>query len=297
MLFQWKNFAKVSVLCKEKTCAILVVSHSIVRKCAVRGADMGVVRTDKWLQDLYDEPVELCGKLVDYFDGVLASEIFEYLTMHGMYFSPFNKAEDFLVKLKDNNVWKTVHKEKQQLQEKWDGPDIPIFIFPSDTNNQRLMRDSNGKSGLAFSDKLFLFISGQNEEEEVRALFTHEYHHVCRLSSYQASLKDYELLDAIILEGLAENAVRERFGEKLTASWTSYYSDQQLEKMQNKLVMPNKEIQQTDPRHQRILYGLGLYPKMAGYSVGYYIVKKYMEANTKTTKDLLHTPTNEFIKA
>ncbi|UJL46678.1 DUF2268 domain-containing protein [Virgibacillus sp. NKC19-16] len=256
---------------------------------------MGVIRTDKWLLDLYDEPVELCEKLVDYFDNVLASEIYEYLTMHGMYRSPFKNAEDFLKKLKNNNVWKTVHKEKRQLQEKWDGPDIPIFLFPSDTNNQKLMRDSNGKSGLAFSDKLFLFISEDNEEDEIRALFTHEYHHVCRLSNYQKNMKDFVLLDTIILEGLAENAVRERLGKKLTADWTSYYTDQQLEKMQNRLVIPNKTIQQTDPRHQRILYGLGLYPKMAGYSVGYYIVKKYMEENKKTAKDLLHKSTEEFI--
>ncbi|WP_373894835.1 DUF2268 domain-containing protein [Virgibacillus natechei] len=260
---------------------------------------MGVIRTDKWLLDLYGEPIELCEKVVDYFDGALASEIYEYLTMHGMYRSPSPSmnVEDLLKKLKDNNVWKTVHKEKCFLQEKWDGPDIPIFIFPSDTNNQRLIQDSNGKSGLAFSDKLFLFISEENEEEEIRALFTHEYHHICRLSRYKANIKDFVLLDTIILEGLAENAVRERFGEKLTATWTSYYSDQQLEKIQDRLIIPNKSIQQTDSRHQRILYGLGLYPKMAGYSVGYYIVKKYMEANGKRAKDLLHIPTDEFIKS
>ncbi|MBY7142025.1 DUF2268 domain-containing protein [Virgibacillus sp. NKC19-3] len=258
---------------------------------------MGVIRTDKWLLDLYDEPSELCEKLVAYFERVLASEIHEYLTMHGMYRTPSKNIEDLLKKLKNNNVWKTVHKEKQYLQEEWDGPDVPIFIFPSDTNNQRLIQDSNGKSGLAFSDKLFLFISEENDEEEIRALFTHEYHHVCRLSKYPVNIKDFVLLDTIILEGLAENAVREGFGEKLTASWTSYYSNQQLEKMQNKLVIPNKSIQQTNPRHQRILYGLGLYPKMAGYCVGYHIVKAYMEANKKTTKDVLHMPTDTFMKS
>src|SRR5690625_6839523 len=45
-------------------------------------------------------------------------------------------------------------------------PDIPIFIFPSDSRNQELTRHFNGKSGLAFVDKLFLFVSEKNTEKD-----------------------------------------------------------------------------------------------------------------------------------
>ena len=61
-------------------------------------------------------------------------------------------------------------------------------------------------------------------------MFTHEYNHVCRLSKFQKSEEDYVLLDSIILEGLAENAVRERLGEEFLATWTSYYSNEELKK-------------------------------------------------------------------
>ncbi len=31
---------------------------------------MSVIKTDKWLLDLYDKPIELCEKLLKHFDGV-----------------------------------------------------------------------------------------------------------------------------------------------------------------------------------------------------------------------------------
>lgn len=96
------------------------------------------------------------------------------------------------------------------------------------------MRDQNGKSGLAFKDKLFLFLSDQNSDNEIRALLVHEYNHVCRLAKNGKQEENYVLLDSIILEGLAENAVRELVGEEYLAKWTSYYTEGQLNQMWKK---------------------------------------------------------------
>ncbi len=41
--------------------------------------------------------------------------------------------------------------------------------------------------------------------------------------------KDETFLDTIMMEGLAEYAVYERFGSSLTAEWTSYYTPEQLD--------------------------------------------------------------------
>jgi len=252
---------------------------------------MSVIRTDQWLEELYEEPIKMCEKIKMYFDGAQAYEIYDYLTQHGMY-HPFKNGNEQVSKLRENRVWEIVQDEEQQLQKMWQGPNIPVFIFPSDINNRKFKMDFNGKSGLVFKDKLFLFISKDTSEKEIRSLFTHEYNHVCRLSQFNKSEENYLLLDTIILEGLAENAVRERFGEEFIATWTSYYSSDQLEKMWNNLVHPNKNILKTDRKHQQILYGLGSYPKMAGYCVGYYLVKKYIEANSLTSNDLLNAPTD-----
>jgi uncharacterized protein YjaZ len=252
---------------------------------------MGVIRTDKWLLDSYHKPIEICEKLKGHFDGALAFEIYDHLILHGMY-HPLRNGNEVVNKLQKNKVWEIVQEEKLRLQKVWKGPNIPIFIFPSDKNNRKLKQDFNGKSGLAFKDKLFLFISEDNTEKELRALFTHEYNHVCRLSKFQKNEEDYVLLDSIILEGLAENAVRERLGEECLATWTSYYSNEELKKMWNHLVLPNRNILKNDLKHQTILYGLRFYPKMLGYCVGYYLVKNYIEATNKTSKDLLNIKTD-----
>jgi uncharacterized protein YjaZ len=270
----------------------LKVAYCFWHGCKARGAYMSVIRTDKWLVDLYEQPIRICEKIKDYFDGAQAYEIYHYLTLHGMY-RPSKNGNEHVRKLQENKVWEIIKNEKQQLQKIWEGPNIPVFIFPSDTKNRKIKKDFNGKSGLAFNDKLFLFISKDTSDKEIRSLFTHEYNHVCRLFKFQKSEKDYVLLDTIILEGLAENAVRERFGEEFIASWTSYYSTDELEKIWNNLVQPNRNILKTDPKHQDLLYGLFSYPKMAGYSVGYYLVKKYIEANNLTSNDLLNTPTDK----
>jgi Predicted Zn-dependent protease len=253
---------------------------------------MSVIRTDKWLEDLYEQPIRICEKIKEYFDGAQAYEIYDYLTLHGMYY-PFKNGNEQVRKLQENKVWEIVQAEKQRLQKIWEGPDVPVFIFPSDTNKRRIMINFKGKSGLAFKDKLFLFISEDTLEKEIRSLFTHEYNHVCRLFKFRKSEEEYVLLDTIILEGLAENAVCERFGEEFTAPWTSYHSTDELEKIWDNLVHPNRNILKTDRKHQDILYGLCSYPKMAGYCVGYYLVKKYFEANSLTSNDLLNTPSDK----
>lgn len=253
---------------------------------------MSVISTDKWLVDLYEQPIKICEKIKDYFDDAQAYEIYDYLTLHGMY-RPFKNGKEQVRKLQENKAWKIVQDENERLQQMWEGPDVPVFIFPSDINNRRINIDLNGKSGLAFKNKLFLFISENTLEKELRSLFTHEYNHVCRLFKFQKSEENYVLLDTIILEGLAENAVFERFGEAFISTWTSYYSTDELEKIWNNLVYPNRNILKTDLKHQQILYGLGSYPKMAGYCVGYFLVEKYIKENRLTSNDLLYVPTDK----
>lgn len=248
---------------------------------------MSVIRTDKWLIELYNNPIKICEKMKKYFDDALASEIYQYLIQHGMY-RPYHNGIEQVKKLLKNEVWEIVQDENQRLQKLWDGPAIPVFIFPSDKNNIKIKRDFNGKSGLAFKDKLFLFISGDNVEKEIRALFTHEYNHVCRLSKMSKKENEYNLLDTIIIEGLAENAVCERYGKEFLAKWTSYYSNKELEKIWNNLILPNKHILKSDRKHEDILYGLRFYPVMAGYCVGYNLVKKFADDNKLASKDLLH---------
>ena len=40
---------------------------------------MSVIRTDKWLLEAYERPIEICERLKVLFDGANASEIYDYL--------------------------------------------------------------------------------------------------------------------------------------------------------------------------------------------------------------------------
>ncbi|WP_077211265.1 DUF2268 domain-containing protein [Bacillus dakarensis] len=253
---------------------------------------MGVIRTDQWLLESYDQPLKMCEKMKSLFSDARSSSIYHYLTRHGMY-QPVKDGIKTVIKLRENKVWEMVQQEKQRLRRLWEGPDVPVYIFPSDQNNKVIASDFNGKSGLAFKDKLFLFLTENNEEKEIRALFTHEYNHVCRLAHIPKKEENFVLLDTIIMEGLAENAVRERIGNEFLASWTTYYSDVQLEKLWKNLLLPNRDLPKEDRKHRRILYGLGLYPKMAGYCVGYYLVRKYMEDTNDVIKELMKIETEK----
>lgn len=254
---------------------------------------MAVIRTDQWLIDLSQKPEKLLEKISSYFSDGTNAEIYDYLVWHGMCRFPWKHACRIVKKWQERKIWQLVQDEERILKKMWNGPDVPVFILPADMNNPKLLKEQNGKSGLAFKDKLFLFIAGHHVEDEIRALFTHEYNHVCRLKHRKMDVRNYVLLDSVIMEGMAENAVRERIGKKFLAGWTSIYSEIQLRRLWEKIIYPNRNIPRADRRHDVLLYGLRFYPKMAGYAAGYYLVKKYMEEKNKTISDLLSLDSEE----
>lgn len=104
--------------------------------------------------------------------------------------------------------------EYEKLKSWLKGPDVPIFILLSDSYNRTVQEEYNGKAGLSMRHVIFLFVCGRNSVEELKALLTHEYHHICRLHQIETKETEYTLLDTMIMEGLAEQAVYERYTEK-----------------------------------------------------------------------------------
>lgn len=144
---------------------------------------------------------------------------------------------------------------------------------------------------------MFLFLSSHLDFASVSALMTHEYHHVCRLDHLTKEEKDVTLLDTIIMEGLAEYAVYERFGRSQTAEWTSWYTPEQLQALYDKKIAPHQDIKRDNRLFSQLLFGTGYQPKMLGYAVGFNIVKKYLTANKANTADGLSIPAETFLNA
>ncbi|QHZ46235.1 DUF2268 domain-containing protein [Bacillus sp. NSP9.1] len=258
---------------------------------------MSVAKTYEWYEQALSMR-ELSFFLLPYFKGApkeKSMSLISHLQSHGMV-KNWPEGRDTMKELKKKGVFEQAEKEEQLLKKRWNGPDVPIIILPVDERNRKIRAEFGSKSGLAFHDKLFLFLSAHLSPPAVSAVMTHEYNHVCRLENIAKEEKNMTLLDTIILEGLAENAVYERLGASETAAWTKIYSEKQLAHFQTRLVEPHFELKRHEGRlFSNILFGKGYYPDMLGYAVGYNIVKKYLSKKKLKVADVLSLPSEDFI--
>ena len=254
------------------------------------------MQTNEWLEQDFDAPYKICETLLPSFEkGTNVKELYEYLSRFGMY-KPCKGSRDGLRWLKTQHIWKRVERLHQKYQERWRGPDVEIFIFP--TNGRKLFGNNNGenKSGVSFPDKLFLFLSHLQDSKELEALFVHDYHHICRIRAQKKDIETYTLLDSIILEGTAEYSVEKICGKKYRANWCNFYGTQEIEKYWQSFIRENLVIKKNDRVHDAILFGGNRFPKLIGYGAGYHLVKKYYNDYTYSEKSSLFLPPEIFLE-
>ncbi|KAA0546505.1 Zn-dependent protease [Bacillus sp. BGMRC 2118] len=256
---------------------------------------MSIIKTDSWLKERGNQPIQLCEYLLPYFEQGKAADIYQYLASYGMYKPSILARNGELQQFIEANHWSTVKKLYHSIQKRWSGPDIPVFILPLHERNAQLMKE-NGKSGLAFKDKLFLFLPREINPLEIKALLVHEYHHVCRLNHIKVKEEEMTLLDVIILEGLAEYAVKEMCGKDYNAKWTSYYSKEKLEKWWKTIILPKKDVKKSDHEYNNLLYGRNGFPKMLGYCIGAHIINKCMNEKHEKFSNVERMDSKEILK-
>ncbi|WP_147533237.1 DUF2268 domain-containing protein [Bacillus marasmi] len=262
---------------------------------------MGVIDTDKWLDEQFNHPIEVCKKLLfsdnrhkqadkrsnslNRKETQALRNFYRYLQNFGMY-RPTKLTYTTFEELKEREVWSTVEEMFVHYQQRWRGPDIPVYIFPFAGNQGLFTRSTNDrKSGVSFHDKLFLFLTPKLSKKDIEALFVHEYHHVCRLNKIEKSIKDYTLLDSIVLEGLAEVAVETNCGADYLAPWCKKYSDEQIGGFWKKYLSDHLKVKKEESLHDQLLFGERGFPYMVGYAVGYKVVKTFLDKQPLTTQE------------
>jgi uncharacterized protein YjaZ len=240
---------------------------------------VSIVRTDSWLDEFFDNPITICSKLVS--SSTNTSNFYRYLIQFGMY-RPNNLTKKTYHQLKKEKTWDKVEAFFFRYKQKWNGPDIPIYLFPIHHQRESVFK---GKSGLSFHDKMFLFLSPLQDRKELEALFIHEYHHVCRMKNRNKPLNEYTLLDSIIMEGLAEYAVMQTLGKEYSAHWISRYKDKDLSYYWEKYFSKNYHVTRKERLHDALLFGKGHYPDLLGYAVGYWLVNKYVQKHSLSIRD------------
>ncbi len=216
--------------------------------------------------------VILCQPLEEIFKDASREEIYYELLQYGL-FQPHEEID--IDALEKQNTWEIVREEYERLKRQWQGPDVPIYIFPI-TKEQAI----TNKNGVAYTNAVILFVAEGLEKKELQALFAHEYNHVCRLQYLNQTMDHISLKDSLILEGLAESAVAELYGEKWLAPWLKLYSMNELLKIWRKYFLPALHVQGVQ-HHFPFLYG-GELPKWIGYCIGYEIVRTYKKNAPKS---------------
>ncbi len=263
-----------------------------------------IIATDQWMKQYLHAVTDtqeadfrlqrdfLCTPLRSYFPDASAEEVHHHLIRNGL-FLPGNHAHAGMERLCDRPFWETAGKLTNQLQREWSGPSVPVFIFPVNLGHEQIRTDFRGKTGLAHSDKVFLFISGDISETAFQALLAHEYNHVCRLNAIQKPEETFTLLDTMILEGIAETAVLERLGATALAPWTTLYSREYVKSCWKKWLSPQLHTKKSDPRHQLLMYGGDSIPKWLGYCTGFHLVQSFKEKSKSHIQQLLRLSSAE----
>ena len=239
---------------------------------------MPIIQT-KHLFEVDKNRQQLAGELVKEIFPRMAPEAIEYevlqqgLLQKGKIALPFD-------------VWQVTEQHLKDLILAWDGPDIPIYIFP--------VNRYFPKNGIAYPKGICLFISNKITKKELQALLTHEYHHMCR----RALMSELPtLMDSLMMEGLAEDAVENLFGVKYLSPWTKNYS---LEELQNFWESHFIKVLNEKGLHLHLPFLFGNkpmnLPPWIGYCMGYQIVQSYKErCGPCSIKELLHISSEDII--
>lgn len=249
-------------------------------------------KSGRWEEDIALQQDLLCKKLTSFFPDATVYEIHHHLIQNGL-FLPNPSDQKVISQLCSAKHWEVAAATLAQLKQEWNGSAVHVLIFPANMENEQLQNDFQGRSGLAYQDKILLFISAHTSEAALQALIIHEYNHVCRLNFLNKKEQDITLLDAMVMEGLAEAAVAERLGKKYLTPWTSMYSLKYAQACWKKWIKPNIDIKKPNFRHQCLMYGGEQIPKWLGYNIGFHLVQSYMENTGSDTQHLLHLSSKE----
>lgn len=173
--------------------------------------------------------------------------------------------------------WASLLEWASTLQHKWNGPSTTIYLLPAQNLN-----------AVCFQKCICLFVKAPVTNNILRALLTHEYNHSCRLARFglPETVEDY-----IVLEGLAQWAVRELHGEEALQTWTTRLSyEEALE------IWTEVDLDSIVDVYS-ILFGeeAAFIPSHFGYTFGYRLIEQYVKRNDCTISELLDLPTDVFL--
>lgn len=174
------------------------------------------------------------------------------------------------------NWWPMLSEWANMLQIEWDGPNRSAYLLPAKIVN-----------AVCFQRCICLFARAPMDDTTLQALFTHEYNHSCRLAHFglPETVEDY-----IVLEGLAQWAVRELHGVEALDTWATKLTFEETLEIWAQVDMDSiLDV-------YSVLFGeeAAFIPSHFGYSLGYRLIEQFVAKNGGTVKELLALQTDLF---
>lgn len=156
-------------------------------------------------------------------------------------------------------------------------PDKPLFIFvfpwfPSEEDTKSF----GGVTAVArHSRVMHLFINFDSySKESLMDTVTHEYNHLVYYLMY--GLGPFSVEENILMEGLAE-VFKDEVTHTKASPWAKALSEEEaMESFES--LKPNLSLKDSDLIKQ-VLFGGGNFKRWTGYSVGYWLIKRFREKN------------------
>jgi len=191
----------------------------------------------------------------------------------------FDKADNnnhqYTFTLDEVRIIKTITKAIKKCSDVLPGRISSIFVFP--TFSQFVREEMSGTTGYTpWSDTILIFINPASLQcdKALGETVGHEFNHAVFLRDKKCTT----LLDSIIFEGLAEH-FREQIIGGDRAPWTKIFELNQAKVIFSEMKLANL-LQSTDPEIRRgVFFGNEKYICWTGYTIGYYIVKSFLENN------------------
>ncbi len=199
-----------------------------------------------------------------------------------------DKSEDLdnITEFKIEELVEKIQKVINKISKKIEKRKLNLFVFPS--FNNFIHEKLGGVSGFCeWENEITLIINpNSNWKENFDFSFGHELAH--SLSKFYKNEKS--LGSWLIFEGIAEHFQKNEITGKKSAIVESITKEKAMEIFEEIKPHLNEE---TEELHRELFYGTGRYPLWAGYSIGYYLLEKYLKSHNLDVLDIIFKSSKE----
>lgn len=250
------------------------------------------IKTKRELFDLIIRKMESDGniKRTGYLkEKTFLKELFNYIGNNTFVYKNISATQKKIIK---ENITATIKKSNKILPH----PDLPIFIFVYPWfPHKRTGVLFQGVNGFAGYYTIHIFINiNRYEKESLRQTIAHEWSHLVFYQYHPE--RQYTLYTLMIMEGLAEVFREEIIGGGISP-WASALTKKEAEK-KIKSFSPKLLARKGMKIYREVFFGSKRYKRWTGYSIGYWLVKKFRKMNPNLSwKEIVKTKPEEILKS